>query len=454
LDSKIVLLRSQQRDARKKVTLLRHPLKTLGYFVLVLKSHFQWLARFVLHQHRTTSLILISIAILYTIGLNVSSPIQEKLESSWGGISIGAWWVMLGFLSSFGLGTGLHTFVLYLGPFIASATLAATECSRTDFAKYGANRFQCAEKGTVSPSFFDLWQLIALEAFLWGAGTAIGELPPYFVARAARLAGERLKEAKVSRRSTGSPSPSNGADESDSDQEESEDDDMQQINEIHSGITSPVEGVSPIGSPSPSSSSSSSSSGNNVNRPPRRRKVGLFDRAKRWVIGWLGHIGFLGILLFASIPNPLFDLAGLTCGHMLVPFVTFFSATLIGKAVVKVNLQTFFIITVFNKDILEALVRFIDTNIPFASGRARSMFDNMRKQYHRPPGTETLPDASTNADSSSSGGKGIFALWDLFLGLMIAYFLMSIINSSVQEYLVNRDEELVEKFRLEHEKTK
>jgi len=28
-----------------------------------------------------------------------------------------------------------------------------------------------------------------LEAFLWGAGTAIGELPPYFVARAASAAG-------------------------------------------------------------------------------------------------------------------------------------------------------------------------------------------------------------------------------------------------------------------------
>lgn len=28
--------------------------------------------------------------------------------------------------------------------------------------------------------------------------------------------------------------------------------------------------------------------------------------------------GFIGILLCASIPNPLFDLAGLTCGHFLV----------------------------------------------------------------------------------------------------------------------------------------
>jgi len=40
-----------------------------------------------------------------------------------------------------------------------------------------------------------------------------------------------------------------------------------------------------------------------------------------------------------QIPNPLFDLAGITCGHFLVPFSTFFGATLIGKAVIKMHIQ-------------------------------------------------------------------------------------------------------------------
>lgn len=41
---------------------------------------------------------------------------------------------------------------------------------------------------------------VRLEAFLWGAGTALGELPPYFMAKAARLSGydpddvEEIKE--------------------------------------------------------------------------------------------------------------------------------------------------------------------------------------------------------------------------------------------------------------------
>jgi vacuole membrane protein 1 len=35
----------------------------------------------------------------------------------------------LGVASSIGLGTGLHTFVLYLGPHIAKVTMVANECN-------------------------------------------------------------------------------------------------------------------------------------------------------------------------------------------------------------------------------------------------------------------------------------------------------------------------------------
>lgn len=43
------------------------------------------------------------------------------------------YWLGLGVLSSVGLGTGLHTFLLYLGPHIASVTIAAYECNSLDF---------------------------------------------------------------------------------------------------------------------------------------------------------------------------------------------------------------------------------------------------------------------------------------------------------------------------------
>lgn len=95
------------------------------------------------------------------------------------------WWVFLGFLSSFGLGTGLHTFVLYLGPFIAQATMAAFACGNTDFETLGEHAFHClSQNPDTSPSFLSILLKVQAQAVAWGIGTAIGELPPYFVARA------------------------------------------------------------------------------------------------------------------------------------------------------------------------------------------------------------------------------------------------------------------------------
>lgn len=47
---------------------------------------------------------------------------------------------------------------------------------------------------------------------------------------------------------------------------------------------------------------------------------GVLDKIKLWMEQMVSRVGFFGILLFASIPNPFFDLAGITCGHFLIPF--------------------------------------------------------------------------------------------------------------------------------------
>jgi hypothetical protein len=67
-------------------------------------------------------------------------------------------------------------------------------------------------------------------------------------------------------------------------------------------------------------------------------------------------VGFVGVLLMASIPNPLFDLAGLTCGHLLFPFWKFFGATLIGKALIKSNIQAVFVVLLFSPRTLEIVL--------------------------------------------------------------------------------------------------
>lgn len=82
-----------------------------------------------------------------------------------------------------------------------------------------------------------------------------------------------------------------------------------------------------------------------------RAKIAIFDNMEKY--------GFITILLCASIPNPLFDLAGITCGHFKIPFKKFFMATFIGKAIIKVHIQMIFVITIFRKESLDFILGLI-----------------------------------------------------------------------------------------------
>lgn len=106
------------------------------------------------------------------------------------------YWIGLGVLSSVGLGTGLHTFVLYLGPHIAAVTMAAYECGALNFPEPPyPDQIVCPTK--IDPvwavGILNIMKKVRVEAMLWGAGTALGELPPYFMARAARISGQNSK---------------------------------------------------------------------------------------------------------------------------------------------------------------------------------------------------------------------------------------------------------------------
>ena len=73
-------------------------------------------------------------------------------------------------------------------------------------------------------------------------------------------------------------------------------------------------------------------------------------------------------LILQQIPNPLFDLAGITCGHFLVPFWTFFGATLIGKAVIKTHIQQLTVIVAFNENLVGKVVSAL-SKVQFISKR-------------------------------------------------------------------------------------
>ena len=116
------------------------------------------------------------------------------------------YWIGLGIASSVGLGTGLHTFILYLGPHIAQVVMAANMCNQVPEMIPSRWRFdhfapcQSVPPDQINIGFLPIYKAVFLEAFLWGAGTALGELPPYFVARAASAAGgidEELQDLEL-----------------------------------------------------------------------------------------------------------------------------------------------------------------------------------------------------------------------------------------------------------------
>jgi len=145
-------------------------------------------------------------------------------------------------------------------------------------------------------------------------------------------------------------------------------------------------------------------------------------------------VGFFGILACASIPNPLFDLAGITCGHCLVPFWTFFGATLIGKAVIKMHIQQSFVILCFSKSYVELLLRLLG-QIPVVGVYIQAPFKNavelQKEKLHRKLGK----------DLQSQGSNILGYVFEKLVTIMIIYFVLSIVNSLAQSYAKRIDEQ-------------
>ncbi|KAI8805441.1 hypothetical protein BJ742DRAFT_820443 [Cladochytrium replicatum] len=291
------------------------------------------------------------------------------------------WWVMLGIASSIGLGTGLHTFVLFLGPHIAHVTVAAYRCRSLGFEVRGTDSYTCFPDEDAFSSFGDVtvWSIfrkVRLESILWGLGTALGELPPYFVARAAAATG--------------------------SDEEE----------------ISSMESILAL--------------------DPKDRTLGQRIQVVMYYV--MKRMGFFGILLLASIPNPLFDLAGIIAGHFGVPFTTYFTATVIGKAVFKANLQSLAIIVVFSEDTLSLILAELKQHLPFAYDLANSVLNDQVAKLKRDPSESSPPPPSKPANLLSY-------LWNSFLFSMIFYFVLSIIESLALSELRREHDAEVSRFQ-------
>ncbi|XP_072934353.1 vacuole membrane protein 1 isoform X2 [Epargyreus clarus] len=337
------------------LVLWRRPLTTLEYFfreLFILCS--AGLQRLLAYKLLALALIVLSVGT--AVSYYVNGPHQAYVHIVVSTLAWWGWWVVLGVCSSVGLGTGLHTFLLYLGPHIARVTLAAYECGALNFPSPPyPNDIICPTE--LDPqSAVSIWNIMAkvrIESMMWGMGTALGELPPYFMARAARLSGGGVAE-------------------------------LAQNDDSRTG------------------------------------------RAKVMVQKLVQRVGFAGILACASIPNPLFDLAGLTCGHFLVPFWTFFGATLLGKAVIKMHIQKMFVIIAFNETLVGQVLSWVE-KIPYIGPKLEApMLEFLRNQKSRlHKNDSTLPE---------NQGSVLSSVLEKFVLAMVFYFVVSIVNALAQNY--------------------
>lgn len=277
----------RQRNSREEITLFRQPLRCLylfqcGALALVSSSCSYCVA------HPLFLWGLLPALGLWVVLEHVPGPLTEWVDSVEFIVKFVTWWVGLGIMSSVGLGSGLQSGVLFLYPHLIKVFFAAQLCKTLDFDSASDMWFSTSKTLFKCPApqygfestpvtFWGTWLKIAPECFLQALGTALGEIPPYWMARTARLAA------------------------------------------IEAGTSSAADIPEELMADS---------------------KFSIINRGKAWMIRFLKERGFFGVLCMASYPNIAFDLCGIACGHFLMPFEQFLGATIIGKAVIRNGYQS------------------------------------------------------------------------------------------------------------------
>lgn len=243
-----------------------------------------------------------------------------------------SWWVGLGMLSSIGLGSGVHTGLLFVFPHNYMIAQTSEECNNLNFdpsvnmwglhmdeaVNNGSATFVCtdpmpATQFTTQVTFLRLLIKALPYSILWGIGTAFGELPPY-------IAGLAAAKANSDEEPNSSTAPGHGQEGATTDTLISE------TTTSDEGKESPEE----IGLPMKRSYASwLSARWTSIKSEVVYHMLKLVDRYRGWAV-----------FLLSCWPNAFFDLCGLLCGQSAMPFWEFFIPLLLGKALVKVVIQT------------------------------------------------------------------------------------------------------------------
>lgn len=120
------------RIERDTIVIWKKPITTI-YYALMEIANLAVELFFKVLSHKFILLGSFIVIGLCIYGYHAPGAHQEHVQNIEKHILWWSWWVLLGVLSSIGLGSGLHTFLIYLGPHIAAVTMAAYECQSLDF---------------------------------------------------------------------------------------------------------------------------------------------------------------------------------------------------------------------------------------------------------------------------------------------------------------------------------
>lgn len=113
--------RKRLAHARSDLTLLSSPVRTCATFCASL-AQASWRGLAWLSQHRLVWGWTLPLAVLYALlrWFDIATLLLDETEA-W--LQYAIWWISLGILSSIGLGTGMHSGILFLFPHILKVSL-------------------------------------------------------------------------------------------------------------------------------------------------------------------------------------------------------------------------------------------------------------------------------------------------------------------------------------------
>jgi len=395
IQNQLLELELRLRVRREKLTLYHKPIQTICIFCLATYSYCKILLKYLL-LHPVFLYIIAPVVSVWFLSELFPGPYTNFINKIEFCIEFFVWWIGLGILSSIGFGSGLQTGILFLFPHIIRVCLAAQTCKTLEFESNSNMWFRTSKHLFMCPAdplaystpvtFYATWLKIFPVCFLQAAGTAIGEIPPYWITRSARLAGYEA----VTNNNIGGGSVITASD----------------IPEELEVDTNPT----------------------------------FFNRAKLAMIRLLRVYGFYGVLLMASFPNIAFDICGIYCGHYLMPFWTFFGATFLGKAIIRNGYQSVMYVALCSEAYLEIIIQVLQYLTPdylHCDRIIREILEEGRASFHQGlSATSTVQTGSkkdkgfgaVNGEMSNRGHSYAMILMFWWQVNTHVYLIISIIN--------------------------